>query len=218
MVRRRDGRVLRRGLRDAPAGRRPRPGRGDPAAGDDLARAGAGAPRGDADGPAPPGGAPARPRRVAGGGGGRRGARRGVVARAGVAPGVDRLLAHGARAVFRPERGRRLSARSVPEARDLVRHAFADVGGNANLARSWAAFARRWPSEPWRDLLDKYRDIEVPVLLLWADEDHLHPLLGAEEALDLLPDGQLRVLSGTGYLLAYDDPVGVARELAAFCG
>ena len=32
------------------------------------------------------------------------------------------------------------------------------------------------------------------------------------------PDGQLRVLPGTGYLIAYDDPVGVARELAAFCG
>jgi pimeloyl-ACP methyl ester carboxylesterase len=56
------------------------------------------------------------------------------------------------------------------------------------------------------------------VLLLWADEDRLHPLLGAEEALDLLPDAQLRILPGTGYLIAYDDPVGVARELAAFCG
>ena len=58
----------------------------------------------------------------------------------------------------------------------------------------------------------------MPVLLLWADEDRLHPLRGAEEALDLLPDGQLRVLPGTGFLIAYDDPVGVARELAAFCG
>jgi len=27
----------------------------------------------------------------------------------------------------------------------------------------------------------------------------------------------LRVLPGTGFLLAYDDPVGLARELAAFC-
>jgi hypothetical protein len=26
------------------------------------------------------------------------------------------------------------------------------------------------------------------------------------------------VLSGTGYLMAYDDPVGVARELVAFFG
>jgi hypothetical protein len=32
-----------------------------------------------------------------------------------------------------------------------------------------------------------------------------------------LPHGQLRVLAGTGFLIAYDDPVGVARELTAFC-
>jgi pimeloyl-ACP methyl ester carboxylesterase len=56
------------------------------------------------------------------------------------------------------------------------------------------------------------------VLLLWADEDRRHPLQGAEEALDLLPQAQLRVLRRTGFLIAYDDPVGVARELAAFCG
>ena len=39
----------------------------------------------------------------------------------------------------------------------------------------------------------------------------------AEEALDLLPKAQLRVLEGTGFLMAYDDPVGLARELKAFC-
>ena len=55
------------------------------------------------------------------------------------------------------------------------------------------------------------------MLLLWADEDRVHPLAIAEEALDLLPDAQLRVLPGTGFLMAYDDPVGLARELAAFC-
>ena len=40
----------------------------------------------------------------------------------------------------------------------------------------------------------------------------------AEEALDLLPDAQLRTLPGAGFLMAYDDPVGLARELIAFCG
>ena len=40
----------------------------------------------------------------------------------------------------------------------------------------------------------------------------------AEEALALLSQGQLRVLESTGFLMAYDDPVGLARELAAFCG
>ena len=58
----------------------------------------------------------------------------------------------------------------------------------------------------------------MPVLLLWADHDLLHPLSVAEEALELIDGAVLRVLSGTGYLIAYDDPVGVARELSAFCG
>jgi hypothetical protein len=53
---------------------------------------------------------------------------------------------------------------------------------------------------------------------LWADADERHPVAIAEEALDLLPDGQLRILPRTGFLLAYDDPVGLARELTAFCG
>ena len=67
------------------------------------------------------------------------------------------------------------------------------------------------------DLLDAYRLVPAPTLLLWAGDDRLHPLAIAEEALELLEDAQLRVLTGTGFLMAYDDPVGVARELAAFC-
>jgi pimeloyl-ACP methyl ester carboxylesterase len=141
-----------------------------------------------------------------------------VVARAGTVPGVDRLLTYAARAAFRPARGPKLSASGDPAARDLVRHAFADVGGNANLARSWARFAKRTPRGPRTELLDLYQRLDCPVLLLWADQDRRHPLQAAEEALDLLPDGQLRVLSATGFLIAYDDPVGVAREIVAFCG
>ena len=75
----------------------------------------------------------------------------------------------------------------------------------------------RWPTGAQSDLLDAYELIDVPTLLLWADEDRLHPVEIAEEALGLLPDAQLRVLPGTGFLMAYDDPVGMARELAAFC-
>jgi pimeloyl-ACP methyl ester carboxylesterase len=138
--------------------------------------------------------------------------------RAAAVPGLDRLLSHGAQRLFQPDVGVRLSARGNPEARDLVRHAFADVGGNANLARSWAIYARHRELRARRELLDAYAHITAPTLLLWADEDPLHPLQAAEEALDLLPDAQLRVLSGTGFLMTYDDPVGVGRELAAFCG
>lgn len=147
----------------------------------------------------------------------RRSALRGLVRLARV-PGLDRAASHAAPLLVRPEHGLELSARGVPSARDVVSHAMADVAGNTNLARSWGTFAANLPRGAWRDLLDAYPRIDVPVLLLWADEDRHHPLQGAEEALDLLPDAQLRVVPGTGYLLAHDDPVAVAREIAAFCG
>jgi pimeloyl-ACP methyl ester carboxylesterase len=138
--------------------------------------------------------------------------------RAAALPGLDRLLSYSAKLAFRPAVGERLSAQGAPGARDLIRHAFADVGGNRNRARSWAKFARRWPQEAQRQRLDDYPHLAMPVLLLWAAEDRAHPLLTARQALDLLPDAQLRVLPGTGFLMAYDDPVAVARELIAFCG
>ncbi len=70
-------------------------------------------------------------------------------------PGA-RPRAHPRRAarVLAPSLGLRLSARGEPAARDLVRHAFADVPGNPSLARSWAKFARRWPRGPQTQLLD----------------------------------------------------------------
>jgi pimeloyl-ACP methyl ester carboxylesterase len=139
-----------------------------------------------------------------------------ALARTAAVPGLDRLAGHAARAAFRPSRADALTARPHPGARDLVRHALGDLPGDTNRARAWAKAAARWPAA-WPDLLDAYREIRCPVLLLWADADPRHPVAIAEDALDLLPDAQLRVLSRTGFLLAYDDPVGTARELAAFC-
>ncbi|MDQ6816469.1 MAG: alpha/beta hydrolase [Actinomycetota bacterium] len=141
-----------------------------------------------------------------------------MACRAAALPGMDRLLSHGAALLFRPAIGERLSVQRNPAAGDLVRHAFADVGGNGNRARSWAKFVRSWPVSSQHQLLDAYPKIGVPVLLLWPEQDTAHPLPGAQEALDLIPNAQLRTLPGTGFLMAYDDPVGVARELIAFCG
>lgn len=141
-----------------------------------------------------------------------------LCASAGAVPGLDRMLTHAAKAVFSPQRGMRLSAREEPAVKDLMRQAFADVPGNPNLARSWSKCARRWPYREQSQLLQLYPRLDMPVLLLWADRDRLYPLRIAEEALRLLPDGQLRVLEATGFLIAYDDPVGLAREISAFCG
>src|ERR1700759_3607685 len=94
-------------------------------------------------------------------------------------PGLDRTLSRGAKLVFRPAIGERISVQRNPAARDLIRHAFADVGGNGNRARSWAKFVKRWPVEPHTQLLDAYPEIELPGLLLWAEEDLAHPLQAA---------------------------------------
>lgn len=139
-----------------------------------------------------------------------------TAARLGGVPGVRRAAALATIAAFRPAAGEKLSARGSPAARDLLRHALADLPHNANRTRSWAKAARRWPHGPSTYLLDAYRHLDCPVLLLWADEDPGRPLSIAEEVLDLVPTAQLRVLEGTGYLMAYDDPVGMAREIAAF--
>jgi pimeloyl-ACP methyl ester carboxylesterase len=133
-------------------------------------------------------------------------------------PGFDRVAARAVRALYRPEQAMRLTARGNPGARDLLRHATDRVAGNANLVRSWSRWIRRWPDDAQVELLDAYARLQAPTLLLWADQDRAHPLALAEEALDRLPDGLLRVLPKTGFLIAYDDPVGVARELSAFCG
>jgi len=141
-----------------------------------------------------------------------------MLVRGASVPGCGRLLSYAGPLVFRPARGDRLTATNAPGVRDLVRHAVIDLGGNANRARSWAKAARRWPGGAQRDLLEAYPAMDFPVLLLWADSDAAHPLEIAEEALEELPDGQLRILPRTGFLIAYDDPVGLARELVAFCG
>ncbi len=136
----------------------------------------------------------------------------------GAVPGLDLVLSHAAPVVFRPKLGERLSARRNPATRDLVRHAMADVAGNANRARAWAKFARRWPTSAQPELLDAYAAMNMPVLLLWAEDDPAAPLSWAREALERFPDAQLRTVPGAAFLVAYDDPVVLAREMIAFLG
>ena len=78
---------------------------------------------------------------------------------AGVAGGLPRGRAAGPRPPALPRRQAGVPplarasgcrSRATGAARDLVRHAFADVGGNGNRARSWAKFARRWPVDAQR--------------------------------------------------------------------
>lgn len=134
-----------------------------------------------------------------------------VALKAAVIPGCDRALARAATVAIRPARADRLTATGAPGVRDLFRHAQMELGGDR--IRAWAKAARHWPRGADATLLAA---LDLPVLLLWADHDPVHPLAIAEDAVKRLPDAHLRVLPRTGFLMAYDDPVGLARELTAF--
>lgn len=138
-----------------------------------------------------------------------------TASRAAALPGVGRVLGRSARAGAVPVLAKRLTATGNSEVADLVRHAFADAG-DPGRAKSWARFAKHWQVGSDRSVMDLYSKVSCPVLLLWTDTDPVHPIEVAKQALDLLPDAQLRVLDRTGYLPAYDDAEGLAREIAAF--
>lgn len=138
-----------------------------------------------------------------------------ATSRAAGLPGLDRILGRTARASAVPAISKRLTATGNSEVEDLVRHAFADVG-DPRRSRAWAKFAKHWPTRTDRTVMGLYANVTCPVLLLWADEDPVNPIDVAKQALDLLPDAQLRILERTGYLPAYDDAEGLAREIAAF--
>ena len=206
LARRGRRRLLRGGARPAAARRRARPRRRAAAARGRRRPADAAPPRADAEPPAPPRRAAHRPPLWRG------------ACRAAAVPGLDRLLARGAPLVFRPSLGERLSAQRNPAARDLVRHALADVPRQPGPRALVGDIRAPWPSEPQRELLDAYRARRDADAAAVGRRRSAHPLAAAREALDLLPDGQLRVLDRAGFLLAYDDPVGLARELISFCG
>ena len=154
---------------------------------------------------------PARPAAAAG-----RCAHGGWSTSAAAVPGLDRVMAHGARLLFRPELGassplvaiRRRATSSVTPSPTSPETATARARG--------PSCPRRWPVEARRPgYLDAYRECRRSDLLLWASDDRFHPLADGRGGAVRLPRRPAAVLPGTGFLMAYDDPVGLARELAA---
>lgn len=81
---------------------------------------------------------------------------------------------------------------------------------------AWRRVISRWDPEVFRDLIAAYGAVSCPTLILWGADAPAAPLRAANEAADLIEQSLLRTLPGTGTILAYDDPVGFAREIAAF--
>jgi pimeloyl-ACP methyl ester carboxylesterase len=125
-------------------------------------------------------------------------------------PLVSRTLA---RKVLRPE----LVPRDAPpRVQTLAASARTAMLESGERSRAWRRVIAGWDAESFRELIDGYSAVTCPTLVLWCDDHPLAPRQVAQEATDLIDRSLLRTLPGTGPLLAYDDPVGMAREVSAF--
>ena len=132
---------------------------------------------------------------------------------AAVAPAGPLVARSVARVAIRPE----LVGKDAPQrVQTLVSSARTAMLESGERSRAWRRVIAGWDTEEFRELIDAYGQVHCPTLVLWSQDDPLAPRRAAEEAADLIEDALLRTLPGTGPLLAYEDPVGLAREIAAF--
>lgn len=85
-----------------------------------------------------------------------------------------------------------------------------------------AGTVRRIFTQSLRNLDETYRDypailttVSVPAQVVWGDEDPFFPLPQGERIASLLPDPEMRVLTGVGHFLPEQRPDDVADALIA---
>ncbi len=96
------------------------------------------------------------------------------------------------------------------------------------LTEYWKAFAddtrRRGQLDFYRSMdfekLAPYEgrlaELDVPVLLVWGEEDPFAPVTGARRFERELPGAELVVLEGAGHFVWEDEPAGAAEAVSAF--
>jgi haloalkane dehalogenase len=72
---------------------------------------------------------------------------------------------------------------------------------------------RSFDQQHVRDLAELHRRIEVPVGLIWGDQDQFFPLAWAEEMVGTFPDADLHVITGAGLFAHEERPAEVAKAL-----
>ncbi|PSS59116.1 alpha/beta fold hydrolase [Pseudomonas sp. BBP2017] len=96
------------------------------------------------------------------------------------------------------------------------------TSGGVNMpalgAQDWRpAFADEFPSVPrWfiddhSDLSERLAELQMPVLLLWGDNDPISPVRVGEHLARLLPCASLHVLEGAGHDLGFSHAAEVAK-------
>jgi pimeloyl-ACP methyl ester carboxylesterase len=63
------------------------------------------------------------------------------------------------------------------------------------------------------DIQDRYQDLDLPVLVVWGEQDSWLPVEHAHRLAELIPGSELRVIGDAGHLVQYDQPVQLAVTL-----
>jgi pimeloyl-ACP methyl ester carboxylesterase len=74
--------------------------------------------------------------------------------------------------------------------------------------------AATWVTQKQGDLTEALRQLAIPALLIWGDEDPISPPAVGERLAELLPDAQLHVIAGGTHRVAYEQPEAVASLIA----
>jgi pimeloyl-ACP methyl ester carboxylesterase len=66
-------------------------------------------------------------------------------------------------------------------------------------------------------LLEDLRDLKIPLLIVWGENDHIFPVKHAKAAACRLRDAKLAVIPACGHLPQVEQPARTAEAIASFC-
>ncbi|WP_420112223.1 alpha/beta fold hydrolase [Pseudactinotalea sp.] len=92
---------------------------------------------------------------------------------------------------------------------------FEPVRLNAAIRRDLRTFAGSTPTRTQRRwLAEAMRELDIPVLVVWASEDRLMPREHGERLAELLPQGRLVEIDDSYTVVPQDQPAALARALS----
>jgi pimeloyl-ACP methyl ester carboxylesterase len=83
-------------------------------------------------------------------------------------------------------------------------------------ARVWRDYLEQAVLSIDRDYVVELREINVPTLILWGEQDPLFPREEQERLAEAIPDATLKIYPQTGHAVHWDRPEEVVRDLEAF--
>ncbi len=105
------------------------------------------------------------------------------------------------------------SAHPVPES-FVEAYSAPLLSADARVALSTSASQLRPPSA--EALAERYRDLDMPALLIWGREDGVVPLWVGKRLLEDLPDARLEILEGCGHMPQEECPEESLAILGSF--